>query len=160
MQSPSAVSPAEDIDLGLLGRALWRAKGWIAGLDAAGILTFIGLSVVRPLYTSESRILIENDPSPFTRAATDSGRDQMQSLDEQAVQSQVQVLTSRDIALAVTKSLDLPNNAEFVKDAGTSLFGRLLSRIGLGRGADKSPEEKAADAFENMSPSMPLTNRV
>ncbi|MGA8690682.1 MAG: Wzz/FepE/Etk N-terminal domain-containing protein, partial [Methyloceanibacter sp.] len=99
MQFQNAVPPVEDIDLGTLGRALWRAKTWIVGLAiGAGVVTFAGLSMVRPLYTSESRILIENDVSPFTRAATDLGRDQLQALDEQAVQSQVQVLTSRDLA--------------------------------------------------------------
>lgn len=114
MQSEQALPLAEDVDLGTLGRALWRAKTWIVGLAAgAGIVTFVGLSMVRQLYTSESRILIENDVSPFTRAATDPGRDQKQALDEQAVQSQVQVLTSRDLALDVAKSLDLANNPEF-----------------------------------------------
>ncbi len=56
-------------------------RAWILGLAAgAGIVTFVGLSLMRPLYTSESRILIENDASPFTRAATDLGRDQLPGL--------------------------------------------------------------------------------
>jgi uncharacterized protein involved in exopolysaccharide biosynthesis len=141
MQSQHALPLAEDVDLGMLGRALWRAKTWIVGLAAgAAIVTFVGLSMVRPLYTSESRILIENDVSPFTRAARDPGRDQKQALDEQAVQSQAQVLTSRDLALDVAKSFDLSNNPEFTKDAGTSLFSRLLHWLGLGRGSDKSEQ--------------------
>lgn len=149
MQFQNAVPPVEDIDLGTLGRALWRAKTWIVGLAiGAGVVTFAGLSMVRPLYTSESRILIENDVSPFTRAATDLGRDQLQALDEQAVQSQVQVLTSRDLALDVAKSLDLANNPEFANDVGVNLLGRLMSRFGLGRGSEKSVQDKAADAFE------------
>ena len=49
----------EDIDIQALGRALWRAKGWILGLAVgAGVVTFIVLSMMRPLYTSEARILI------------------------------------------------------------------------------------------------------
>ncbi|MGC2408520.1 MAG: Wzz/FepE/Etk N-terminal domain-containing protein [Methyloceanibacter sp.] len=108
MLSQQGLPLAEDVDLGALGRALWRAKTWIVGLAAgAGIMTFVGLSMVRPLNTSESRILIENDVSPFTRTATDPGHDQKQALDEQAVQIQVQVLTSRDLALDVVKALDL-----------------------------------------------------
>jgi uncharacterized protein involved in exopolysaccharide biosynthesis len=108
MLSQQGLPLAEDVDLGALGRALWRAKTWIVGLAAgAGIITFVGLSMVRPLNTSESRILIENDVSPFTRTATDPGHDQKQALDEQAVQIQVQVLTSRDLALDVAKALDL-----------------------------------------------------
>ncbi len=140
----------EDVDLPMLGRALWRAKRWILGLAlGAGAITFIGLSMARPLYTSESRVLIENDVSAYTRPAADQGRDQLQTLDEQAVQSQVQVVTSRDLALDVTETLDLSNNPEFAKDAGVSLFKRLLNRIGFGRGSDKSEQEKAADAFED-----------
>ena len=94
----------EDIDLQTLGRALWRAKGWIVGLAVgAGVATFIILSMVRPLYTSEARILIQNDKLAFTRPTSEQGRDwQQRVLDEQAVQSQVQVLTSRDLAVQVS----------------------------------------------------------
>jgi uncharacterized protein involved in exopolysaccharide biosynthesis len=139
----------EDIDFATLGRAVWRAKGWIAGLAIlAGIVTFVGLSMMRPLFTSEARILIQNDESAFTRPESDQGRDQqVVALDEQAVQSQVQVLTSRDLAVEVVKALDLTNNPEFAKDAGVSLLRRFLNRMGLGRGSPHSEEEKAATAF-------------
>ncbi|MGZ5849859.1 MAG: GumC family protein, partial [Methyloceanibacter sp.] len=139
----------EDVDLPTLGRALWHANGWILGLAfGAGLVTFVALSMVRPLYTSESRILIQNDESAFTRPTSEEGRDPRQTLlDEQAVQSQVQVLTSPDLALDVVKALDLPNNPEFAKDEGVSLFKRILNRIGLGRGSPKSEEEKAANTF-------------
>ena len=78
----------EDIDIQALGRALWRAKGWILGLAiGAGAVTFIVLSMMRPLYTSEARILIQDDQSTFTRPADDDGRNpQQRVLDEQAVQ--------------------------------------------------------------------------
>jgi uncharacterized protein involved in exopolysaccharide biosynthesis/Mrp family chromosome partitioning ATPase len=139
----------EDVDLPTLGRALWHANGWILGLAfGAGLVTFVALSMVRPLYTSESCILIQNDESAFTRPTSEEGRDPRQTLlDEQAVQSQVQVLTSPDLALDVVKALDLPNNPEFAKDEGVSLFKRILNRIGLGRGSPKSEEEKAANTF-------------
>ena len=66
---------ADDIDLATLGSAVWRAKGWIIGLAlGAGLVTFIGLSMVRPLYTSEARILIQNEESAFTRPTRASGR--------------------------------------------------------------------------------------
>jgi tyrosine-protein kinase Etk/Wzc len=139
----------EDIGFATLGRAVWRAKGWIAGLAIlAGIVTFVGLSMMRPLFTSEARILIQNDESAFTRPESDQGRDQqVVALDEQAVQSQVQVLTSRDLAVEVVKALDLTNNPKFAKDAGVSLLRRFLNRMGLGRGSPKSEEEKATTAF-------------
>ncbi len=138
----------EDIDIQALGRALWRAKGWILGLAiGAGVVTFIALSMMRPLYTSEARVLIQNDESSFTRPAEDQGRGPQQPvLDEQAVQSQVQVITSRDLAVEVIKALDLTNNEAFAKDGGTGPIGRLLRRIGLG-GSARSEEQKAANTF-------------
>lgn len=147
--SQQAHPVAEDIDLQTLGRALWRAKGWIIGLAVgAGVVTFIVLSMLRPLYTSEARILIQNDESAFTRPTSEQGRDwQQRALDEQAVQSQVQVLTSRDLAVQVIKDLDLTDNADFLRDAGTGAIKRFLNRLGLGRGSPKSEEEKAANAF-------------
>ena len=139
---------AEDVDLPTLGRALWQAKGWIFGLTiGAGLITFVVLSMVRPLFTSEARILIQNDESAFTRPTADEGRDpRLVQLDEQAVQSQVQVLTSRDLAVDVVKSLDLTNNADFAKDEGLGLLRRILNSIGL-RASPKSEEEKAANTF-------------
>ncbi|HXG79178.1 MAG TPA: exopolysaccharide transport family protein [Methyloceanibacter sp.] len=146
---PDAVRPvAEDIDLQTLGRALWRAKGWIVSLAlGAGVITFIVLSTMRPLYTSEARILLQNDESVFTRPAGEPSRDGARTVDEQAVQSQVQVLTSRDLAVQVIDDLNLIGNPAFEKDAGGTLLSRLLKRIGLGGRSPHSEEERAANAF-------------
>jgi uncharacterized protein involved in exopolysaccharide biosynthesis len=130
----------EDIDVQALRRALWRAKGGIIALAiTAGLVTFIGLSVMRPLYTSEARILIENDESAFALPASDRGLDfQRAALAEQAVQSEVQALTSRDLAVEVVKALDLTNNPDFAKDVRDGPIKRFLNRIGLGL-ARRSP---------------------
>ena len=150
------VSP--DIDVPTLGRALWRAKSAILGLSiGAGVLTFIVLSMMRPLYTSEARILIQNDESVFTRPADGQVRDiQQRTLDEQAVQSQVQVLTSRDLADEVINDLDLTTNPDFAKDAGTNPAIRLLNSLGLAKGSAKSQEEKAATTFADYLSVFPL----
>ena len=63
------------------------------------------------------------------------------------MQSQVQVLTSRDLILQVVKDLDLINNAVFAQDAGQTVLERLIARIGFGRGTPQSEEEKAANAL-------------
>ena len=137
----------EDIDIRALGRALWRAKGWILGLAVgAGAVTFIVLSMLRPLYTSEARILIQDDDSTVTQRV----------LDEQAVQSQVQAITSRDLAVQVIKALDLTNNPAFAKDAGMSAIGGFLRSLGLGRGSERSEEEKAVDTFAEHLSVFPL----
>lgn len=154
MTQPYRAPAAQDIDLPTLGQALWRAKTTVLALAiGAGVLTFVVLSMMRPLYTSEARILIQNDESAFTRPANEQGRDPQQpTLDEQAVQSQVQVLTSRDLADEVIKALDLTNNPDFAKDAGTNFVTRFLNSMGLAKGSAQSQEEKAANAFaENLS---------
>jgi uncharacterized protein involved in exopolysaccharide biosynthesis len=157
-QSDQNPQLTEDIDIRALGRALWRAKGWILTLAiGAGIATFIVLSMMRPLYTSEARILIQNDESSFTRPADEEGRiSQLRALDEQAVQSQVQVITSRDLAVEVIKALDLTNNAAFAKDGGASLIGRFIRGLGLGIGTPKSEEERAANTFAEHLSVFPL----
>lgn len=146
--STSKTLPAADIDLATLGHALWRAKRWILGLTLlAGAITFIGLSMMRPLYTSEARILVQNEDSAFTRPTGEDGRNGYRTpLDEQAVQSQVQVLTSRDLILQVVKDLDLVHNATFQRDAGQTFLRRLLDAIGIGS-KRQSAQERAANAL-------------
>ncbi len=159
MNQPHQSRPASpDIDLPTLGRALWRAKTAILGLSiGAGVLTFIVLSMMRPLYTSEARILIQNEESVFTRPADGQVRDvQQRTLDEQAVQSQVQVLTSRDLADEVINDLDLTTNPDFAKDAGTNPVIRLLNSVGLAKGSAKSQEEKAVGTFVEYLSVFPL----
>ena len=159
MTQPRQSRPeSPDIDLPTLGRALWRAKGTILGLAiGAGTITFILLSMMRPLYTSEARILIQNEESAFIQPADSQVREvQQRTLDEQAVQSQVQVLTSRDLAVQVINDLDLINNPEFAKDAGTGPVGRLLKSLGLTQKSTKSEEENAVNTFAEYLSVSPL----
>jgi len=139
----------DDVDLATLGAALWRAKGWVVGLAlGAGALTFIALSMMRPLYTSEARILVQNEETAFTRPTTEQGSNAYRTaLDEQAVQSQVQVLTSRDLILKVVRDLDLTQNDAFMQDAGDTILARLMKAAGLSRGTPESEEERAANAL-------------
>src|SRR5262250_2452686 len=59
-----AVGQSDELDLGALGRALWRHRRWIIGLTllAAGI-AFIAVNLITPRYKSEARVLVETrDP--------------------------------------------------------------------------------------------------
>ncbi len=149
MTNSASAPPADDIDLRSLGTALWRAKGRIIALSLlAGVVTFIALSMMRPLYTSEARILVQNEETAFTRPTTEeSAVSYRTTLDEQAVQSQVQVLNSRDLILQVVKDLDLTQNTAFARDAGGTLIHRLLGAIGIGASLRESPEERAANTI-------------
>lgn len=139
MTNSASVPPADDIDLRSLVTALWRAKGRIIALSLlAGAVTFIALSMMTPLYTSEARILVQNEETAVNYRTT---------LDEQAVHSQVQVLNSRDLILQVVRDLDLTQNPAFARDAGGTLLHRLLSAIGIGASSRESPEERAANTI-------------
>ena len=68
----------------------------------------------------------------------------------------MQAITSRDLAVEVIKALDLTNNPAFAEDAGTSAVGRLLRGLGLGRGAERSEEDKAVNTFAEHLAVFPL----
>ena len=89
-----------ELDVHALSRALWR-RAWLLAIltVAAAIGTYVGLGFVDPLYTADTRILIEERESPLTRPRDDSG-DLSTDFDESAIQSQVEVLRSREIAEA------------------------------------------------------------
>src|SRR4051794_29133179 len=93
------------------GRALWRAlwrRSWLLVLlaIAAGAGTYVGLRFVEPLYTANTSILIEQRESPITRATEGAGA-LASDFDASAIQSQVEVVKSREIAEAVIDKLDL-----------------------------------------------------
>ncbi len=68
--------------------------------------------LVTPRFSSEAQILLENRDTGFTRTLTER---ELPSgvIDEQAVLSQVQVVTSREVAREVIRRLELVGNAEF-----------------------------------------------
>src|SRR4051794_29752248 len=93
------------------GRALWRAlwrRSWLIVLLAIIVCagTYVGLGFVEPLYTADTSILIEQRESPLTRPREDTGAPAAE-FDASAIQSQVEVVKSREIAEAVIDKLDL-----------------------------------------------------
>ncbi len=55
---PAVVQTVDELDVGALGRSLWRKKLWIVGLTlvAAG-LAFVAVNLITPRYKSEARVL-------------------------------------------------------------------------------------------------------
>ena len=78
---------------------------------AAG--TYFGLRFVDPLYTADTKILIEERESPLTRPREQTAASSAAEFDESAIQSQVEVMRSREIADAVIDKLDLTRRPEF-----------------------------------------------
>ena len=91
-------SATNDIDLSRLGRALAAKKWWVLGPTlTAFFVSFLFVNVVKPRYTSDARLLLENQDDFFTRV--DKGeRVDANGPDAEGVQSQIQLLTSRDLA--------------------------------------------------------------
>src|SRR5215218_4674187 len=97
-QHPSYADPrADSVSVGQIWRALKRHWRWIlipTVLAFAGSLLFVNL--VPPRYTGEAKVLLEVRESFYTRPGQDQRVDHP-LIDEQAVASQVQVVTSRDL---------------------------------------------------------------
>src|SRR5579871_4609482 len=89
----------DELDLGAIGRALWRRKTLIIGSTLLGAaLAFLAVNLVTPKYKSESRVLIETRENIFLRPEADKTLDQGTTVDQEAVASQVQLILSRDLA--------------------------------------------------------------
>ena len=134
-----------DIDLGVILRALWRAKFGLLLLTlfVAGA-TAITLSVVPPRYKSEAKVVIEARDQPLD--VRQRGAEIERALyDEPGIGSQVQLLTSRDLARRVVATTHLADEPEFMGGAG--LVSRLLSTVGLGRAQRGSLEERVLDGY-------------
>lgn len=137
------------LDLAALWTAIKRRRLWIVAPTLAALgLSFLAVNVVTPRYTGEARLLLENRGGfyalPGQPASDTSGQ-----FDAEAVQSQVQVIMSRDLAREAIKRIGLVGNPEF--DSGAGALGALRKvavMMGLGtHPADRSPEERVLEKY-------------
>jgi uncharacterized protein involved in exopolysaccharide biosynthesis/Mrp family chromosome partitioning ATPase len=138
------------LDLAALGRAIWRKRRWIAiPTLAVAFLSFVAVNLVTPRYKSETRILIESRETAYNRPDGERTVDRDRTpIDEQAVQSQVQLVQSRDLARKVVRDLKLAERPEFEPALGWSLFYGPLSFVGLGRDLSRmSAEERVLEHY-------------
>lgn len=140
-----------EIDLSGIGRALARKRWWVIGptlVAFVGALAFVNL--VKPRYTSDARLILENQDSFFTRV--DKGeRVSATEPDAENVQSQIQLLTSRDLARRVIKQLGLQGNTEFDPLAnGVGALTRVMVLLGIARDPTRmSPEDRILEKFSD-----------
>ncbi|MGX1791003.1 GumC family protein [Bosea sp. NPDC055332] len=143
-------SRSDLLDLPALWAAIKARKLWIIGPTLAALgLSFVAVNVVTPRYTGEARLLLENRDSFYTRPGQAGGESSGQQFDPEGVQSQVQVIMSRDLAREAIKRIGLVGNSEF--DSGAGALGA-LKKVGvlLGIGAhpaDRSPEERVLEKY-------------
>ncbi len=109
---------------------------------------FVALSLSPPRYKASARVLIEKRESVFTRQNDGDFNLSTSQFDEQAIGSQVQVLTSDDIALRVIDKLQLTKAPEFSGDAKPGLLDSLMSSLPMSKQASSgTPQERMLDSF-------------
>lgn len=127
--------------------ALWRklpAIAVFAALVAAG--TFVGLSRIAPVYLSETTVMLEAGEPDLTR--TTGVGDTPVALGREAIQSQVQLIRSRDLGKAVVSRLQLASSREFNPTGERSWLDTLLTGLGVLRPpAEAPPEERVLNAY-------------
>ncbi len=144
--SPVARAPESELDLAALGRALWARKFPVLFVTlAAAVLGFVAVSTITPRYKSEAKVLIENRETPYNQAQLDRNQPTQLDrtlLDAEAVQSQVQLALSRDLARNVIRDLKFAERPEFNPASGGSIINSLLGLVGMGRSAAPVSEEE------------------
>jgi tyrosine-protein kinase Etk/Wzc len=150
---PGVVQAAvEELDLGALGRALWRRRVSILALTlGAAAVAFIAVSLITPKFKSETRVLIETRENIFLRPEADRTTEPGAAVDQEAVASQVQLILSRDLARDIIEKLKLGERAEFDPVLhGPSLIKTLLGLIGIARDPmSMTPEERVLKSFQD-----------
>lgn len=156
---PSDRLPRRDIDVSQLNRRIVTHKWWLILPTLACFLgSAVLVNVVAPRYTGETKILLENQESYFTRG--DKVDPQPAPLpDDEAVQSQVQLVTSRDLARSAIRQLDLQGDPEFDPLArGIGPITRTLILLGLDQDPMRvPPEERMLETFSDNLTVFPVT---
>jgi succinoglycan biosynthesis transport protein ExoP len=146
-----AAAPAEALQSIL---DLFRRQYFVIAFAAAIMLAlgFIYVLTARPSYTASATMVIDTKSIQlFQQQSVFSDL----PMDQGAIESQVEILKSENIALAVIKQLDLTEDPEFVGPGG-GLIGTLFSVVtGLFASDEPDPDSKfaltrrAVNVFEN-----------
>ena len=151
---PDAMSNEGEIDLGGIGRSLYRNRLLIGGVTLIALVCSLGfVMVAKPRYTGEAKLLVE-------MARFDQSVPNPMLPDPEAVFSQVQVIRSRDLARAAVEKLGLKGNPEFDTFAESSIFGSLGALLGRKPG-DASRDDQVIEAFlDHLSVTQVVRTRV
>jgi uncharacterized protein involved in exopolysaccharide biosynthesis len=161
---PIAEPGAGEIDLTQIAAALSRRRRFVLGATLAALLgALVFVNVAKPRYTAEARVLLENQESYLTRPDKGERAESATAPDAEAVQSQIQLMTSRDLARRALEALDLRGNPEFDPLAdGPGLLTRIRVFLGLARDPTKlTPEDRMLEAyFDRLTVLSPTKTRV
>ncbi len=153
-----------DLDLGTLGSAINAKRHWIIVPTAlAFLLSAVFVTVVKPSYTAQAEVLLENQENFFTSPGRAEVQPQQEGLDTDLVGSQIQVITSTNLARRAVERLGLVGNPEFDPYAkGLGVVSRLLVGLHLVRDPMQIPaEDRVIATFEqHLSTFSPLKTRA
>ena len=129
----------DDIDISEILNAVARNFMRLILISAViGAVVFVVLSFMKPQYSSQAKILIENEQGRLKDTKGNQNQANTAKVDKEAVTSQAQILLSNDLAHRVAKKLKLNLNPEFNSALGGNSW---TSMIGLG-GNDSLPESE------------------
>ncbi|MEP0522244.1 MAG: GumC family protein [Hyphomicrobiales bacterium] len=119
------------LDIYAIIRAIVRACVWavpIAALVAAG--TWYKVSTQDPVYLASATVLIDVPEISNLRGASDvSGPDASLRLSQEAINSKVQIIRSRDLSRAVVKRMGLADVPELQPEPKKNIFGQVTEEV-------------------------------
>lgn len=143
-------SSRDDIDIAALWNGIKRRWALLLGLPLlAGIAAYSIANSLNPLYTSEARLLIDSEETVYTRPAVEERRFEPIGVNKAVVATQVEVLTSRDLANKVIGRLKLAEKPEFNRSLDRDDWQtRLKAWAGLNKNARaENVENSVSDEF-------------
>jgi succinoglycan biosynthesis transport protein ExoP len=134
----------DEIHLGSLLQTLWRGKIWIilAGLTSAVLGWYYAVAVATPYYTASSAVVLESRQEQVVdleSAITGLGGDQL------TINTEVEVLKSRELIRQLVERLDLIDDPEFnpsLRPPNRYSIGALIDMLPLGSDDPVEPVEE------------------
>jgi polysaccharide biosynthesis transport protein len=104
----------------------------LSGLFLGGLLGFGVVTIIKPKFQAEARVIIDNVSTPYDSANVNQLDRSENQIDDRTVKSQVEVLSSEDLAKRVIQQLSLGEKNEFdsMKD-GLGMLDQLLINTGF-----------------------------
>ncbi|MGL4637754.1 MAG: GumC family protein [Beijerinckiaceae bacterium] len=148
----ATLSPSDrgEIDLVALFREVGRRKWLVLICTALALVgSVLAVNMLKPRYTAETSVFLENRESEYTRIGREGGRAQDPLIDQDAVLSQVQLVMSRDIARLMMQKFDLGSKREFdtLMDGVDPVTKTLIMFGVLDNPANVSPEERVMEKY-------------
>jgi polysaccharide biosynthesis transport protein len=144
---PNAPPPVSTtISIAEVLRGIWQRKGLVAAVTLASFaLSLLFVLTAEPRYSTEAQVLIENLETPFDQVQSASANDQRPQIDERAVQSQVSVIGSYDLAQRVIEALKLADRREYDPlKRGIGTVKSILIALGFASDPNQQSQEQRA----------------